>query len=232
MPGGLGVAIPGPGWLRSVGPRAGRGLVNTHVGWVRRGGRGANDGIAGVGRPATGVLGTTGEHWTGVDTGILSVAGAGGPGAVDDLHSTCGGKHGVRGSLAEGTTVPNAGVRVRIGETGPANLGGPRAGDSTPGNLTVDKVDRRLEPPADNGDPRGAATTPGKPTVNRAGLRVGVPDNRTGDAQGMAGLGGVAVAKLGPLGEAPAAVMVVVVLVVGGGAGLVMMRTWLPGPRP
>lgn len=228
------MAVPGPGWLSCMGPRAGGGLDNTYEGWARGGGRGANDGIAGVGRAATGVLGTTGEHWTGVDTGSLSIAGAGGPGAMEELHSKCGAKHGVRGSLVEGTIVPNAGVRVRIGETGPANLGGPRAGETrgadTPGNLTVDKADSRLEPPAGNGEPRGAETTPGGPAVNPAGLRAGVPGDRTGDTQGMVGLGGVA--KPGPLGGAPAAVMVVVLLVVGGGAGLEMMRTWLPGPRP
>lgn len=155
---------------------------------------------------------------------------------MEDLHSKCGAKHGVRGSLVEGTIVPKAGVRVRIGETEPANLGGPRAGETrgadTPGNLTVGKADSRLEPPVGNGDPSGAETTPGRPTVNPTGLSAGVPGSRTGDAQGTAGLGGVAVAKLGPLGGAPAAVIVVVVLVVGGGAGLEMMRTWLPGPSP
>lgn len=160
------------------------------------------------------------------------------------------------GNLTVGRAEPRAGALVIIGETRAGVLGGAEtkvgvhktgdastcgAGNLDTGGTTLVVLGSAVEPrvgvPANRtGATLGVVASTGDTTAGvpaaTGELMAGTPGNLAGGGPGNAGPRGAVVAGLAPLGGATAGGVVVLLLGTGGGAGLEIMRTWLPGPRP
>lgn len=226
--------------------------------WAMAEGRGARAGITGLGRETADEMGktdvdeggveslgkggsrvgakvdVTDEHWAcvGVPAGNLTVAGAE-PRADIVVVTVVGTGAGVLLNLS------GAEIRAGIPETGDVRFPGWAAGN-------LGRVDTTLavlgngEPsaggPASWTDVTLGVVASAEPTAGvhatTGELMAGTPGNLAGVDRGNAGGCGVTMAGPAPWCGGAAAVVVVALVLGTCGAGLEMMRTWLPGPKP
>lgn len=233
--------------------------ANTAEGRVMAEGRGARAGMTGLGRATADVLGKTGtaeggveclgkdgakagvgadvplEHWAcvGVPTGNLTVARAE-PRADALVVTGVGTGAGVLLNLGE------AAMRVGIPETGDVRLPGWAArnlgrADTTLAGLGNGEPSPGV-PASWTGMTLGVVASTGEPTAGvhatTGEFMAGTPGSLAGGDRGNAGARGTTIAGPAPWCGSAAAVVVVALVLGTCGAGLEMMRTWLPGPRP
>lgn len=248
--------MPGPGVVTDTTCWAGReeckaGVLATTGAAHEE--RGAGIGMTGLGRATADGLGKTGKDDRADN---LDKGGATGGEMVDE-HSTCMGVPAA--NLIVASAEPRAGALVTTGETRAGilpNLGGDetRVGELTgdaklpacaAGNLG--RADTTFVLLGNNVEPR-----PGVP-VSRTGVTLGVVASNDGPTAGVhatkgqltAGTPGSLAGEWGKIGARGATVTwlapgggtgapVLAALAVGTccGAGLEMIRTWLPGPKP